>query len=275
MTEERRPDDVVDAMSMPAPIKSGIPIGAFTGPEEQQEVTPVTIGVCGCSRSGKTVFAQRLADTLQWALVPEMLGDELRARGYENIKDVPDSVLVQLQHWMLERQVDAVNIQNAGRNCVTDTTPIDRLAFALRNYARMDNAHRDLGKLWEYAKRCVQLYDMIVVLPWPGWDKSRTLPFIGTSPWYQLSLQEMIQGLIWEFTAGPNRFCNLDGAYPVRVLHMTTPDMNEWLSLAATHAQAVLQTRYELQMQGRVPKDQPVGPSRTDEPDKSTLEREF
>jgi adenylate kinase family enzyme len=146
------------------------------------------IGIAGCSGTGKSILAEKLASEFNIPFLPskDITGDILQREGYDYSSGQQVEKFLatnKLQNEILRRTTKQQSIESF----VTDRTALDLASYAI---IEMDGALN----VQKYIESCSELsksYDYIIICPWQHCDiidnKKRTL-----DPWYQFTVHSVI-----------------------------------------------------------------------------------
>lgn len=145
------------------------------------------IGIAGCSGTGKSVLAEKLAAEFDIPFLPskDITGDILQREGYDYSSGQQVEKFLatnKLQNEILRRTTKQQSIESF----VTDRTALDLAAYAIIEMEGPLN----VKKYIDSCKELTKVYDYIIFCPWQHCDivdnKRRTL-----DPWYQFTVHSV------------------------------------------------------------------------------------
>lgn len=247
-------------MSTPTPsnpVRSGIPLGgAVAAATELKELTPIRISVCGATSALTMRTAQSAAMALHYNYIPDCFTEELTARGYRSSRDVPDEQLVRFQEGILLRQADLFTRNSTANGVVYHGGPVEVLAFALRNYARLEKCREDLPLLKDAAFRFSKMYDVIVLVPWERLGKGASLAMASPTDGDSFLKHCLLTGVAVEMLTTQTR------EYPTELVVLDPNAAREtWVPQIVAAVDGVRRRRYAVDLGG------PKSPARAPSPD--------
>lgn len=224
----------------PLNIKRGIPVGAFTGPE-QQVVDPVRLMIAGIWGPITSQVTERVGATLAWPVINAPLELELKRWGASSLKDLDDNHVLKFVIGMVERQIEEMFVSQKSRSFIAVGTALDWLAFCLRNHSRFEKYHEDLATLERTTRIIVNLFDVIAVVPLCA---PRATVLAQGRLWYEFSIHSAILGLLdW--------YQHTDGLRPDTYLVLPmTEDVSEVVTQIVDTSKDVHARRYARVAQG-------------------------
>lgn len=160
---------------------------------EKTNTEKMIIAIAGSDEEDRLRLASDVATRTEWDLVHLDVADE--AAKLTGGRQLEDEHLIYFQQRLLQSQFDMMS--KAKDRIVCSLSALDCLAFALRNYARLPIPKRDKDflELYHQARRTVQVYDAVVLMPIPGTmtDAARE-PLESDRRWYTMSLDFMTRG---------------------------------------------------------------------------------
>lgn len=194
------------------PVRPGIPVAVRVPSELSHAHRPVRVAFSGRCQATRRL-SEALASALQatWIDDTSAMEEELSARGYKIVGDIPDSNLVRFQIGMMMRHADmAARYPDA--TIVFDQSPVDRMAFCLRHYARSHSG--EIAAVYDAAKRGMQTIDLVFhVVDAPGsWAPAYP------SFWYDLSLDFIVRGLLSSVVSDLTQVVHVAHDAPVQTL---------------------------------------------------------